>query len=184
MQCIESSVLACGSHARCPCLALAHRGAPSPAQGHLLDLAPEGLPGHLGTALCCPQLPPCTRSLPALTPAQPLELLVQAAAEPAGCQAEPWLTPCAIPNWALTPSAIPAEPWHPLQSQTEPWLMPSAIPNIPSTWVGCWGLHPFAPGFSKNFSRPFIVHSIYFRWATGVRDVGVAKGIKLLKCPF
>lgn len=89
MQCIESSVLACGSHARCPRLALAHRGAPSPAQGHLLDLAPKGLPGHLGTALCCPQLPPCTRSLPALTPAQPLELLVQAAAEPAGCQAEP-----------------------------------------------------------------------------------------------
>lgn len=63
-------------------------------------------------------------------------------------------------------------------------LIFSAIPDTPPTWVECWGLHPVATGFSKNFSRPFIVHSIYFRWATGVRDVGVAKGIKLLKCSF
>lgn len=89
MKCVESSVLACGSHAHCPHLALAHSGGPSPAQGHLLDLVPEGRPGHLDTALCYPQLPPCTPSFLALTPAQPLELLVQAAAEPAGCQAEP-----------------------------------------------------------------------------------------------
>lgn len=57
---------------------------------HLLDLAPKGLPGHLDTAPCAASssYPVTTHSTAAnAIPTQPLKLLVQAAAEPVGCQA-------------------------------------------------------------------------------------------------